>query len=106
MNRRGFLGMLIGGIAVAAAEQVIPLARVWSFPAKIVLPKQIEIKQYSDFLNISDYIVREQIRYNALFNTRLDACTYAVFFQNSRTGKLTRTSPLLESNEVRPRQIA
>ena len=38
MNRRGFLGMLVGGVAVAAAAQSFPF-RVFSFPTNpLVVP--------------------------------------------------------------------
>jgi len=37
MDRRGFLGMMIGGIATAAAVRTFPF-RVFSFPKEISLP--------------------------------------------------------------------
>ena len=37
MNRRGFLGTLIGGVAAAAAVRTFPF-RVFSFPAAPVIP--------------------------------------------------------------------
>src|SRR5580693_940750 len=39
MDRRKFLSLLGMGVAAAAAEQVIPLGRVWSFPKNIVIAK-------------------------------------------------------------------
>jgi hypothetical protein len=50
MNRRGFLQLLTGGIAAIAAEQVIPLGRVWSFPSKIIIPKPLVIPTRSGFV--------------------------------------------------------
>ena len=38
MNRRGFLGMMIGGIATAAAVRTFPF-RVFSFPKEIKIAK-------------------------------------------------------------------
>lgn len=37
MNRRGFLKMLVGGVAVAAAAPSFPF-RVFSFPSDVVQP--------------------------------------------------------------------
>ena len=48
--------MLIGGVAAAAAEQVIPLGRVWSFPSKIVIP-QIAPLPSDDWQTGSVYLV-------------------------------------------------
>lgn len=36
MNRRGFLGMMVGGLAATAAVRAFPF-RVYSFPSKISL---------------------------------------------------------------------
>ena len=38
MNRRGFLGMMIGGVAAVAAVRTYPF-RVFSFPAEILVPE-------------------------------------------------------------------
>lgn len=35
MNRRGFLGMMVGGVAATAAVRTWPF-RVYSFPAEVV----------------------------------------------------------------------
>lgn len=78
MNRRGFLGMLIGGVAAAAAEQMIPLGRVWSFPSKIVIPEMpvVELAQYSDYISLSslptlsyDRRALEVLKRNLVFRT-------------------------------------
>ena len=37
MNRRGFLSLLVGGVAAAAAERAFPF-RVFSFPSQVVEP--------------------------------------------------------------------
>lgn len=39
MDRRGFLKLLSGATAAAAAAPLIPFNRVWSFPKEIVLPR-------------------------------------------------------------------
>lgn len=49
MNRRHFLGTLLGGVAANAAVRTWPF-RVYSFPTEIVLPKrelEIETTWYS-----------------------------------------------------------
>lgn len=40
MNRRGFIGMLIGGIAAAAAVRTWPF-RIYSFPAEVKAPSPL-----------------------------------------------------------------
>lgn len=58
MNRRGFLKMLVGGVAVAAAAPSFPF-RVFSFPSevKIAQPEIVQavIGEYSDYFSFSDY---------------------------------------------------
>ncbi len=41
MNRRNFFKLFSAGVAGIALEQAIPLGRVWSFPKKIVISKDI-----------------------------------------------------------------
>jgi hypothetical protein len=45
MNRRNFLGMMVGGVAAAAAVRTFPF-RVFSFPSEIVTPNLIELEQW------------------------------------------------------------
>ena len=69
MNRRGFLGALIGGVATAAAVQTFPF-RVFSFPAEIVKPaaystyvmgKNAVISQYFDFASFPEILTETAI---------------------------------------------
>lgn len=66
MNRRGFMGLLLGFAAAEAVDSVIPLNRVWSFPSNIVLPqtKTISLEYYRDhtFIMGSDAYIQEAIR--------------------------------------------
>jgi hypothetical protein len=43
MDRRGFMGMMIGGVAVAAAVRQFPF-RVYSFPAKIEIADRLWVQ--------------------------------------------------------------
>lgn len=66
MNRRSFLGglaALVGGLAV---EKAIPLGRVWSFPSKIVVPVQCAIKQYADYVSLSDLVLSSSLDFDDL----------------------------------------
>lgn len=38
MNRRDFLGALLGGMAVTAAGLYLPSTKVFSFPSEIIVP--------------------------------------------------------------------
>lgn len=42
MNRRGFLGAMVGGIATAAAVRTWPF-RIYSFPAQPVLLSELDL---------------------------------------------------------------
>jgi hypothetical protein len=57
MNRRGFLGMLLG----AAAAEMIPLGRVWSFPSQIVLPTRVQTAAFGMYTTTC---IMEAIYYN------------------------------------------
>ena len=54
MNRRAFLGSLVGGVAAAAAVRTWPF-RVFSFPAE---PKIVHatISEYKDYVNFSELV--------------------------------------------------
>lgn len=43
MNRRNLLQGIALMFAAEAAEQVIPFGRVWSFPSKIIIPKELPV---------------------------------------------------------------
>jgi hypothetical protein len=47
MNRRNFLGMMIGGVAAAAAVRTFPF-RVFSFPKEIARPDRLFMYRWDD----------------------------------------------------------
>lgn len=53
MNRRGFIGALVGGVATAAAVRTWPF-RVFSFPTEVQLP------QFDDYYGITYYMNKDQ----------------------------------------------
>lgn len=57
MNRRGFLGSLIGGVAAAAAVRTFPF-RVFSFPAEVV---PATISEYCDFATTGPIYYNKQV---------------------------------------------
>ena len=57
MNRRGFLGMIIGGLATAAAMRTFPF-RVFSFPTEIIAPSRLSVYQIT---NLSLEAIADQI---------------------------------------------
>lgn len=57
MDRRKFLGMLVGGVAVAAAAQSFPF-KVFSFPSEI---KVATIAEYSDYYSFSQFSLAQAI---------------------------------------------
>ena len=57
MNRRGFLGMIIGGLATAAAVRTFPF-RVFSFPTEIIAPSRLSVDQIT---NLSLEAIADQI---------------------------------------------
>ena len=59
MDRRGFLGSLIGGVAATAAVRTWPF-RVFSFPDEIIVPHTLPI--ISNQLLSIDMITRESLR--------------------------------------------
>jgi hypothetical protein len=51
MDRRRFLGLLGLGVAGIALDEAIPLNRVWSFPARIVIPEpRVQVADVADWM--------------------------------------------------------
>ena len=48
MNRRGFLGTLVGGLAASAAVRTWPF-RVYSFPSEITIEKPLAVRLVREF---------------------------------------------------------
>jgi hypothetical protein len=46
MNRRNFLSLFPAAVAGIALHQAIPFNRVWSFPAKILVPQNRFLGSY------------------------------------------------------------
>ena len=57
MNRRAFLGRMVGGLAATAAVRTFPF-RVFSFPSDI---RVATVSEYQDFMTVSDLMDRAAI---------------------------------------------
>jgi hypothetical protein len=55
MNRKDFLGMIVGGVATMAAVRAWPF-RVYSFPSKPLLMKGDVIMPYSKYFDIGQMV--------------------------------------------------
>ena len=60
MDRRGFLGSLIGGVATSAAVRTWPF-RVFSFPTEIIKPEIIAVNWWErEFIVVNEALTIEE----------------------------------------------
>jgi hypothetical protein len=60
MDRRGFLRLMGGGVATAAAARTFPF-RVFSFPTQILTAAGLDLGEYSDYspINLSFELLQD-----------------------------------------------
>lgn len=85
MERRAFLGILVGGVATAAAVRSWPF-RVYSFPAKVEVMTTWNLVALEKGLN-QGWIRIGEVR-DLVFTKRLNACAVPaeLFFRSRATG--------------------